>query len=183
MNCSFAGIVLAGGKSSRMGRDKADLMLGDKSMLSICQQLLVDAGAKEIVVSRNKGEGVKDVYTGLGPLGGIYSAIVNLSADAVIILPVDMPLLRLQDLSQLFETGHQQGVPVYFKDCFLPLYLPLNVEVEHYLAAQLKSEGNLKVRGLIEHFNGVSITPQSLDVLVNTNTPQQWQKIKQQLSI
>ncbi|HLF70552.1 MAG TPA: NTP transferase domain-containing protein, partial [Dehalococcoidia bacterium] len=81
-----AAIVLAGGQSSRLGRDKAsELLLGRPLLQHVLDRLagLVD----EIVVVRAAGQGlpelsataaltvVEDVYTGAGPLGGIQAGL------------------------------------------------------------------------------------------------------------
>ena len=98
----FTGVVLAGGKSSRMGTDKADLVLKNKTLLHNACDLLKDAGAKNILISRNiinplkssshyspsdypSEKYVKDIYPNSGPLGGIYSTLIATEHDLLII--------------------------------------------------------------------------------------------------
>lgn len=181
MKTQCTGVILAGGLSSRMGSDKAELQRGNSSMLAFCQALLADAQINDIHISRNVGEGIKDIFEQCGPLGGIYSVLKTVQSSAVpfssvIIVPVDMPLLQADDLTQLIEHGQQKNRPVYFADCFLPLYLPVNIEVINYLEEQLSNDGNRKIRGLIKRFDGVELPHQNQSLLVNTNTPQQWQQ-------
>jgi molybdopterin-guanine dinucleotide biosynthesis protein A len=187
MKTQCSGVILAGGLSSRMGSDKAELRRGDSSMLAFCQAVLEDAQIGDIHISRNVGEGIKDIFEQCGPLGGIYSVLKTVSSSsaepfsavlsfAVIVVPVDMPLLQAEDLSQLIEHGQKINRPVCFADCYLPLYLPVNIEVINYLEDQLSNDGNLKIRGLIKRFDGVELAHQNQSLLVNTNTPQQWQQ-------
>lgn len=176
MKTQCAGVILAGGLSSRMGSDKAELRRGDSSMLAFSQAVLEDAQISDIHISRNVGEGIKDIFEQCGPLGGIYSVLKVVKSSAVIIVPVDMPLLQSDDLTQLIEHGQQINRPVCFADCYLPLYLPVNDEVINYLEDQLSNDGNRKIRGLIKRFDGVELAHQNQSLLVNTNTPQQWQQ-------
>ncbi|NQZ08458.1 MAG: molybdenum cofactor guanylyltransferase [Algicola sp.] len=188
MKNQCTGVILAGGLSSRMGSDKAKLRRGDSSMLAFCKTLLEDLQVSDIRISRNVGEGIKDVFEQCGPLGGIHAVLKAIQSTeaksrAVIIIPVDMPLLQSNDLIQLIEHGQQINRPVCFADCYLPLYLPVNYAVINYLEDQLSNDGNRKIRGLIEHFDGVQLAHQNQSLLVNTNTPQQWQQfIAQQLT-
>lgn len=174
MSYDCIGVVLAGGKSSRMGTDKAQLLRGQQPMLAFCEQLLSECGVKEIRISRNIEQGIRDVFPECGPLGGIYSSIRDLNNTAVLILPVDMPLLNAEDLRQLIAQGERFKVPTYYQDCYLPLYLPVNEQVIDYLHQQLSHNGNLKVRGLAEQFGGRALPSLGLANLINTNTPQQW---------
>lgn len=173
------GIILAGGLSTRMGSDKAQLQRNGITMLAHCRQSLLDAGISNILVSRNKGEGIADVFTNCGPLGGIYSVIATLDDGPVLILPIDMPLLQAIDLRSLIASGETGKQPVCFADCYLPLYLPVNAAVKDYLQQQLSTDGNRSVKGLIKQFNGRQIEAADSRRLVNTNTPQQWQQWQQ----
>ena len=179
--CPPTGVILAGGLSSRMGTDKAELKRNGITMLEHCQKLLEQAGIAQTLISRNNGEGIADIIERSGPLGGIYSVIKTLQAKAVLILPVDMPLLQAQDLAILIEAGQQQNRPVCFEDCYLPLYMPLNEAVVAYLHQQLYNEGDRSVKAFIKYFSGLQIEVGQSDSLINsrlinTNTPQQWQQ-------
>lgn len=177
----IAGLVLAGGQSARMGEDKAQLNRDGQSMLQFNQSLLIEASISNIFVSRNQGDGIRDVIEKRGPLAGIYSSLLHIRENskhqAVLIVAVDMPLLTAQLLHQLCTHGQNTGRPACFADNYFPLYLPINQDVIDYLKAQLFSDdGNLKVKGLIKAFDGDFLDHQQQDKLINTNTPQQWQQ-------
>ena len=195
-----AGLVLAGGQSSRMGEDKAELIRSGQSMLQFSQALLADAGIRDVFISRNesgdKQQVIKDVIENRGPLAGIYSALLHIKEvgkyDAVLIVAVDMPLLNVDLIKQLMVHGNQSTSacsqekslrPACFADNFFPLYLPINQAVIDYLKAQIfNDDGNLKVKWLIKAFDGDFIDHQHHRALMNTNTPQQWQQSQQQLA-
>jgi len=110
--------VLAGGKSSRMGRDKAILELEGKTllgraveMLRSVKELRSSSGGVEVTIcgEREALEGadraIVDRYPSCGPLGGIEAALNNLvtrgEADWAFFIPVDMPLLTAAWIGQL----------------------------------------------------------------------------------
>lgn len=92
------GFVLAGGKSSRMGRDKALLELAGKPLVEhavsklrrICEQVSVLGEGPELEAY---GPVVRDVHPGCGPIGGIEAALLHSKYEWNLILPVDVPFL------------------------------------------------------------------------------------------
>jgi len=98
--------VLAGGKSVRMGEDKAFLRLEDRTLLARALDLArAAAGSVWIVGSRTKfaafGPVVEDVYPERGPLGGIHAALIQTATDLNLLIAVDLPFLRPNFLNYL----------------------------------------------------------------------------------
>ena len=97
----LAMIVLAGGASSRMGKEKSDLKLDGKSFLEIQIQKGSDLGVGRIYVSGYRGahcteEIVMDRIKERGPLGGLEACLNKAAqdgADRCIVLGVDTPLV------------------------------------------------------------------------------------------
>jgi|GEM_PF-442287 len=92
------GVVLAGGLSQRLGRDKAEVSLHGEPLWRRQLGVLRAAGAMETVIVRRPGQtappGVacwRDSVVDVGPLGGLYAALVPQSAPWVAVLAVDMP--------------------------------------------------------------------------------------------
>ena len=85
----FTGVVLAGGQSSRMGSDKANLILKNKTLLQNACELLTAAGASDVLISRNvqsaTAQYIADIYPGSGPLGGIYSTLMATEQDILVL--------------------------------------------------------------------------------------------------
>ena len=105
---SVTGFVLAGGKSSRMGRDKAFLHLGGITLLtSALERTQAATGSAWIVGSAEKfapfGSVVEDQYPGCGPLGGIQAALAATRTRLNLITAVDMPFLQLDFLRYLVD--------------------------------------------------------------------------------
>src|SRR5207253_9121742 len=92
----IAGFVLAGGKSSRMGEDKASLRLEGHSLLDIaCRKLLAITSEVFIVGSRKQfgAEAIEDIFADRGPLGGIHAALALGHAELNLVMAVDLPFV------------------------------------------------------------------------------------------
>lgn len=99
----FHGVVLAGGRSSRMGTDKAALLWHGRPLLEHMRGLLEQAGAHRVLLSGPYAgaDAMPDQAPGLGPLGGLLT-LGQTQADGIYLLvPVDMPLLSVPMLQQL----------------------------------------------------------------------------------
>jgi molybdopterin-guanine dinucleotide biosynthesis protein A len=202
------GVVLAGGKSSRMGQDKANLQRKKQDMLSYSKSLLKEAGSSQVLVSGGE-QGIDDLVANLGPLGGIQSIIKQFKPQALLILPVDLPLMTSVELATLKQVGELSNQACYFTDNYLPLYLPVNAFVEQFFHqlltkpySQLKSKISFRheqvsdkkaaskrnltgpsVRSLLAQIPHKVVTPKNSKCLFNTNTPEQWQQAQHLLSL
>lgn len=92
------GYVLAGGRSSRMGTDKALLQLAGKPLIQHAVTKLRRICAEVHILSSNSelatyGPLVPDIHSDSGPLGGIEAALAHSEYDWNLILPVDVPFL------------------------------------------------------------------------------------------
>jgi len=92
------GYVLAGGKSSRMGRDKALLELGGKPLIAHAVTKLCRLCANVHILGANPALAVCaplvfDLHPGCGPISGLEAALANSPHDWNLMLPVDMPFV------------------------------------------------------------------------------------------
>lgn len=99
-------IVLAGGKSHRMGRDKADLPYGEGTFLDHQIAKGRALGIADVLVSGYRGEKcsakvVEDVLLERGPLGGLAATLPQVENERCLVLSVDMPQLPLAVLRKL----------------------------------------------------------------------------------
>jgi molybdopterin-guanine dinucleotide biosynthesis protein A len=113
-NDNIAAFVLAGGKSSRMRKDKAFLELGGRTLLSRALELAGSvAGTVAIVGDGTKffplGRVVEDVFPGQGPLAGIHAALSGSDAAFNLMLAVDMPFLERNFLLYLLSEASRGG--------------------------------------------------------------------------
>jgi len=94
----FSGFVLAGGRSSRMGTDKAFLELDGRTLLARALDLLHRLTPEVRVVGPAArfaayAPVVEDVYAGRGPLAGIHAGLSSATTELNLILAVDLPFV------------------------------------------------------------------------------------------
>lgn len=217
LNQHCLGVVLTGGLSSRMGSDKAllnrqsDYRQSDnrqnehppqENMLSYSKQQLKNAGVDEIIVS-GKNHGIADQYEQLGPMGGIYTVLNKYQPKAMLILPVDLPLIDSQSLLQLKRAGELSQKATFFHNSMLPLYLPVNAFVKQFFEQsflpfkphlssdksagfhQTKDKPAVKgpsIKALLMQTPHKTLIPKNSQCLFNANTPEQWQQAKQKFN-
>ncbi|TNE76293.1 MAG: molybdenum cofactor guanylyltransferase [Gammaproteobacteria bacterium] len=172
------GLVLAGGLSTRMGADKAQLRRNEQTMLAYACQLLESLGLP-VAVSGGR-TGIPDLVPQAGPLGGVYSALKQLQPKALLVVPVDMPLLGVDTLRPLIEQGEVLGVPVCYRDCYLPLYLPSSAQLKTYLEEVFVPDSHKprSVKKLLAALGAVQLPVADEQALINTNTPEEWQRAR-----
>lgn len=177
-DAGWTGVVLAGGRSSRMGRDKAGLVWRGKPLLQHMGDLLREAGAARVVVSGDYPDagGIPDSERGLGPLGGIASVADALPDGPLLIVPVDMPMITVPLLARLAGIDARC---VCLHEHMLPMRLQLDARLRGWLQDALRLPPSRRsLRALHAAQDGVSL-PLPDDVaaqLGNLNTPGQWQE-------
>lgn len=103
---SAAAAVLVGGRSSRMGLDKATIRLGTETMLERICRVLEQVVPRVLLIG---GNGVPDLYPNEGPLGGIITALTTARADLCFVAPCDHPLLCEALVRRLLTIAEKSG--------------------------------------------------------------------------
>ncbi len=101
-------LLLAGGKSSRMGADKAGLFFHGQTFLQMAMNKAAKLGIHKLFLSGYRGaeEGgkvIRDIYRNRGPLGGIHACMKEMDTPYCLVLPVDVPQLPLWVLEKLLR--------------------------------------------------------------------------------
>jgi molybdopterin-guanine dinucleotide biosynthesis protein A len=109
---NIAGFILAGGKSSRMGRDKAMLEIGGVTILDRTMALIRGVGIEPVLVGAPvefsravAGRVIEDEWPGAGPLGGIITALRASQKSWNLIVACDLPYLTREWLEFLVARG------------------------------------------------------------------------------
>ncbi|MGB3393622.1 MAG: molybdenum cofactor guanylyltransferase [Stenotrophomonas sp.] len=178
----IAGIVLAGGLSSRMGRDKALLPWHGRTLLEHICGLLRQAGANPLRVSGNypATNGIPDLLPQRGPLGGLHSVLATLHDGPAWVVPVDMPLLGPGLLRQLRDAP---AAPcVIFAGQPLPMRLQVDSACRNLLDAMLgDAAGPRSLHAMQQRLGGtlaLPVTAALASCLSNCNTPAQWAELR-----
>jgi molybdenum cofactor guanylyltransferase len=107
--------ILAGGKSSRMGEDKAFLRLGGRTLLDAVQQIAAEVCASVAVVGDRGRFGpaaIEDIYPDCGPLGGIHAALAATKTELNLVLAVDTPFVHPKFLRWMLEQAEHSDAVV-----------------------------------------------------------------------
>jgi len=159
-------VILAGGASSRIGRDKSRIRLGRRTLLGHAKATLQSAGFKPRVVATDR-------QPGLGPLGGIDTALRSARHSRLLFVGCDMPFLSGELIDSFFHaviggegamfTQHERGVGFPFM--FLREELPV---VEKQIA-----KGELSLQRLAKRLKARPWQPPAsrVEELFNINTP------------
>lgn len=152
-------VILAGGKSRRMGKDKAFLPLPDKTSFLEClyqkaaqhfTRILISAAGKEqeqkIKQLLPQAEIVLDTYQGLGPIGGLVSVYEQTGCDKFAVVPVDVPYADMEVLSFFWDRCDAEAAVLQSADgCIEPLLAAYGRSVLLRMKASME-KGEYRIR-------------------------------------
>lgn len=191
----FSAVLMAGGKSSRMGADKAHLKIEGIPLWQRQVETLASAGADEIMISGDPqgfwkgwtGPVLADDEPDSGPLSGLMMALRQAQFPLVLVLAVDMPAMTsavlrrlLQEARSSIDGGPDRGVVPFRGNQFYEPLAAVYSREALALAETCRAEGCLAVQafaaravseGLVSE---KQITPEEERFFVNINTPQAW---------
>ncbi len=187
----MTGVVLAGGASRRMGRDKAFLELDGRPLIEIVVERMASVCAEVLVVAGDvrpyAGLGarlVEDHFRGVGALGGLHAGLEAATHELSLIVGCDMPFLN-PDLLRAFVgwvEGFDAAVLRHGEEGYLePLHgaygracLPVIEEAIHAKRRRIVSFLS-HVRVHYVSVNEVAPFDPDLHSFRNVNTPQEWE--------
>lgn len=185
MGCS--GIVLAGGKSERMGRDKALMLLEGKTLISRVLEVLARV-CDELIVSTNDphpyaslpARVIPDVVGGRGALGGIHAGLKAMRNDQALVVACDMPFLSLSLLRFMIVVASDYDVVVPRVDGeFEPLHAVYRVTCVSPIE-RLIADRPRRIVALYDHVRVREVNAEQVRLysagrsFFNINTPQDW---------
>ncbi|TCS40173.1 molybdenum cofactor guanylyltransferase [Reinekea marinisedimentorum] len=169
-------LILSGGRSRRMGQDKAQLPLEGLPLLQWQKNRLQQAGFQVI-------HGIADNFPGyLGPLAGIEAALTkHPEIQRWLVLPVDMPSLSVEALHGLLNAQPIDAAVISYKDQPFPLLIRQPEQAVAVLQRWLvDANGRRSVRALIDQLGTESAAmPLNNEQFNNINTPEQWRQFKE----
>ena len=189
------GIVLAGGRSVRMGRDKGSIVLDGRPMLSIAIDLVASV-ADEVIVSCRSDVNIEPlphvprpvrlVHDGRagGPLAGLEASLAAARYELAVVVPVDMPWLEQAALEELCATARARpgASAVVFASESGPVPLPAvyRRSVLPFVSAQLDA-GDLRLGNLLRRLQPLMLPldPARADrILANVNEPADLRRLR-----
>ena len=177
---TFATLILAGGRSSRMGTDKASLAYRGTTLLEHMKNIARSLGSGRVIVGGGTHGDLPDPIVGAGPAANL-AALAEIQGGPArwLVIPVDMPLLTPPLLQRLVAAGPDGA---FFADHPLPLALTIDSRTRGVLQgvrADLAKGQSISVRHILAQIGARALTPNpgELDQLVNANTPTEWDQI------
>jgi len=182
----ITGIILAGGKNLRMGKNKAFIEVNGQRLIDRTKNLFVELFDEVLLVTNSPRDYldlnlrlVADLWPGKGALGGIYTGLFHASHSHAFVAACDMPLLNKALISRLaaLSPGYDIVIPKT-EDGFQPLHAVYSQKCLPFMENLLR-ENNLKI---IDFFPRVRkrevpteeilpLDPQLISFL-NINTPE-----------
>lgn len=186
------GLVLAGGKSLRMGHDKGVISWHGKEqryyladlLQSLCNNVYISCRLDQQKEIDNKYQTLTDTFTDLGPFGAILSAFREKPDAAWLVVACDLPLLDAETLQYLKENRHPSSAATAFESTYNSLPEPLITiwEPKSYavLLSFLSQGYNCPVKALRNSDTFILQLPNA-EALTNVNTREELEKLQQVL--
>lgn len=182
----MTGAVLAGGKSRRMGSNKAFIKVDGIAIIERVLGVLNEVFDERLIIADEvnlfkgyspEARAIPDFYKGAGSLGGIYTALLNSSSETAFVTACDMPDINAEAVTRVISTpleGAQAAIPfikgrphpmhaLYHKDCLRPM-------------EEMIRSGNLRITDLFKRIEVRKLTEEDfmgLDIngsIANLNT-------------
>ncbi|WP_156827026.1 molybdopterin-guanine dinucleotide biosynthesis protein B [Geopsychrobacter electrodiphilus] len=180
---NVTGVVFAGGRSTRMGSDKAALLIDGQSLFSRVARALGQVCARRQIAGERPDLATKelpafaDTYPG-SALGGLHNALEHASTEWVLVLPCDLPCPSPQLLKTLLAHRRQDVQAVIPRTCYgdEPLIACYRRDILPLVEAQLLQQ-NLRIKDLLKHLQVCYLEEAKLPAgwrraLTNLNRPQ-----------
>ena len=164
--------ILAGGLSSRMGRDKARLRLGGRTLLAHVRSVAAETRWPVRIVRR-------DLVPRCGPLGGVCTALRTTKAEAVVFLACDMPFITAKWIGKLVKLNRTKSRAVFTlsgSGAGFPFLLSRDAlsQVEEQIAA-----GRFSLQLLAAKCRAQKVrVPAGARIVFNVNTQEDWRVAK-----
>jgi molybdopterin-guanine dinucleotide biosynthesis protein A len=182
------GLVLAGGKSSRMGFDKSSVNWHGKEqkyhmagmLKTLCNEVFISC-REDYQNTDSIYPTIKDTFTGLGPYGAILSASKEKPDWAWLVVACDLPLLDLNTLQFLVNNRNPDKLATAFGNGFKGLPEPLIAiwEPKSYpVLLSFLEQGYSCPRKVLINTDSHLIDAPDTNVLTNMNTPEDFEKVK-----
>ena len=198
---NITGIILSGGKSTRMGENKSLMKLGDRTVIEHTL-LLMQSLLSEVILITNTPDEYKflniplfeDVYKYRGPLAGIHSGLLNSTTEENFVISCDIPLITKEIIEYIikYDTPHpitvcradgyiQQLAGKYSKSLTPKIEALLKIEKDETRDSNQKKR-KCKVHSLLDIVGAEIIEAKDLDfysdgIFLNMNRQEDYQKI------
>ena len=182
----ITGVILAGGKSSRFGKNKAFAQWKGKSFFERIFRVLKSLFSEVLLITNTPEDYIDlplpvycDDIPEQGPMGGIYTALLRARTDRVLVVACDLPLINGELIHTLLENylEYEAVIPVWGDK---PQYLMGLYSKSLLPALKISLENKtLAMRDFCHQNPKVRWVPITGDTLMNVNTPEDFKKLEE----
>ena len=143
----YTGIVLAGGRSTRMGSDKGLIPWNGATLVenavgtlnSLCKKILISTDSDHYSFLGHPV--VQDRYKGCGPIAGIFSCLEHTDTDRNLVIPVDVPFITYEIYLDLLGKKGEYDIilPVDHSNWLQPLCSVFNISALPVMEEQIRT--------------------------------------------
>lgn len=187
----MTGVILSGGKNTRMGENKAFLRIGGERLIDRTVRLFRQVFREVIIVTTNpldyldqEAVIVTDILPGKGALGGLYTGLFYSTDEYAFLAACDMPFLNTSFMEYMLQqtTGYDIVVPAP-PDGLQPLHAIYARRCLPAIRARL-DKNRLQIKDFYPERPLLKISPEVLDtfdpdrrMFLNVNTPEDLEKL------
>lgn len=193
---NITGIILAGGKSTRMGENKSLLILNGKTVIERVVDLMKSTFREVIIITNTPNEydfisipKYKDIFEYRGPLAGIHSGLTNSITEQNFVISCDIPLMEKSMIEYIVDFKTEKPITVCRADGFVQQLVGLysNSVLKTICNLLTNKDQNSSVLSLLDKVGPEIINVENLDIykehmFFNMNRPEDYDKIKNLLS-
>lgn len=181
--------IMAGGRSSRMGRDKSQVKLGGKTLLERAvtrwrdwgDALFLSVGGKERECLAPIGVvAVADRYPNCGPLGGLHAGLLRCETEYLLLCAVDTPFLTTELGTRLVEQIGSADACVYTLDGHPQPLFGLYRTTCLAAVERLLEQGEYRMNRLLSEVDTVYLTAEDGAAFRNLNTQEELKRAEQE---
>lgn len=187
------GLVLAGGKSMRMGEDKGLISWHGipqrnytaQLLEQFCDEVFISCRQEQVTEIGQSFQTIKDNVDGKGPIVGILSAFEKYPDVAWLVIACDLPLIDSETINHLISSRDENVIATTYKsphdglpEPLITIWEPSSVDALN----SFKEQGYNCPRKVLINSNAKIIEPLSAQALMNANTPEDAAEVKKILS-
>lgn len=166
---TITGIILSGGKSSRMGQDKSFIRIKGERVIDRVVQLMKNLFEKVIIISNDKEKyeylGIpvySDIFKDVGPIAGVHSGLLHSQTEQNFIISCDLPFMNCEMIKSIIDfksnsliilpkaNGYIQSLcGLYSKSLTKKIEEIINSDLSNELEVYAHKKRNLKLKSLI----------------------------------
>lgn len=209
MHQDITGIILSGGKSTRMGQNKSFLKLGNKFIIDIVIDLMKPL-FNDVLIITNEPElysyislkVYEDIYKEIGPIAGIHSGLSNSYTKKNFIISCDIPLMNSEMIESIIKQSKGYDITVVRADGYVQELCGIYDKsiiptIENIIKSELSTEvrhehqgkRKCKVHNLLHSCNSniienaKELNGYNTEIFLNMNTPEDFEIIQSVLQI